>query len=307
MKDTRIYIIGAGAIGKTLAVFLQNAGRDITLLRGRTVNAPDRVAEIQVAMEGKTIIEKIKISSLHQHPVLEGIIVLTNKSYGNQGLAHVLKNRTRNSPIVILQNGLNIEKPFIEQGFREIYRAVLFATSQHLTDDTLTFKPVTASPIGIISGDAGKLSAIVHMLNNSFFEFKASEDLQPILWTKVIVNAIFNSVCPLLDADNGIFHRNELSLGIAKRIIAECIPVAALQKVVLQPADILDTLLRISAASSGQFISTHQDIVHKRPTEIYALNAAIVKIADDNQLGGQVNQTRLLGELVEIKSNLALK
>jgi len=54
--------------------------------------------------------------------------------------------------------------------------------------------------------------------------------------------------------------------------------------------------------SDGQKISTYQDILNKRETEIETLNFAVAKAA-----GGKINihVTALLGELTKIKSELS--
>ncbi len=304
MSNQTIFIIGAGAIGKALAVFLQHAGKDVVLLRGRDEYGTGYVEDIKVEINDEVITESIKVSTINNFEVIEGIIVLTNKSYGNDQLAIKLKDKINTSPVVILQNGLHIEDIFIDHGYNFIYRAVLFATSQPLSNHSLRFKPVNSSPIGIIKGDEIQLTAITEQINNPYFEFNAELNIEPLIWTKVIVNIVFNSVCPLLETDNGIFQRDALSLRIAKRIIAECVKVARLSGVALDPVKVLNKLLQISQSSDGQFISTYLDIQHKRKTEIDTLNFAVVKIADELKLSGSVIETKLLGELVKIKSNL---
>jgi 2-dehydropantoate 2-reductase len=108
----------------------------------------------------------------------------------------------------------------------------------------------------------------------------------------------------LLNADNGIFQRNAQALTIAKNVIAECLTVAHASGIMLDGAEVLDGLLLISKASDGQLISTLQDINNKRPTEIDTLNFEIVRIAERLNRGGLVPETRLLGELTAIKSQL---
>jgi len=125
-----------------------------------------------------------------------------------------------------------------------------------------------------------------------------------VIWEKAIANSVFNSVCPLLEADNGIFHRNEAALAIARNIIAECVAIAALKGVALQAQNVENTLLRISRLSDGQLISTLQDIRNGRPTEIDTLNGAIAGMADQLGRSDMVSGTRLLGELTKIKADI---
>jgi len=65
---------------------------------------------------------------------------------------------------------------------------------------------------------------------------------------------------------------------------------------------VMDNLLLISRASDGQLISTLQDIRNHRPTEIATLNLAIAGMASTEQA---VIQTRLLGQLILLKSQIA--
>ena len=112
---------------------------------------------------------------------------------------------------------------------------------------------------------------------------------------------MFNSVCPLLETDNGIFHRNPQALQIAEGLVAECLRVAEQQSVNLNLAEVMDSLLLISRSSDGQFISTLQDIRNHRPTEIATLNLAIAGMAETGQA---ISQTLLLGRLTLLKSHL---
>jgi 2-dehydropantoate 2-reductase len=302
-----IFIIGAGAIGKVLSVFLQQAGKDVILLRGRAVEGAAHAETINVKVQDDTIIsEHIRVSKMDNFSKLEGIVVLTNKSFGNEAIALNIKNKVHKSPVILLQNGLNIEKPFNDPAFASVYRGVLFTTSQTLSADLLRFKPVSPSPIGIIRGDTSQLQTIVEQLSNPYFDFKVEEDIIPVIWTKVIVNIVFNSICPLLETDNGIFHRDPAALKIAKRVIAECINIAKRNKVILDEEQVVNTLLKISRSSEGQLISTYQDINAKRPTEIQTLNFAVTELAAELQLSDTVTETKLLGELIKIKSDLSM-
>ena len=305
MNNQTIYIIGTGAIGKALAVFLKLANKNVILLRGSVDNQSSSIEKFQVELSDKTIQEaSIEVSTLSHFPKLEGILVLTIKSFGNENLSQALKGKTGKSPLVVLQNGLGVEQSFIDNGFPEIYRCVLFATSQTTSQNTLRFKPVSISQIGLIQGSGADLINIIEQLNNPNFPFKAVADIQTTIWKKAIANSVFNSVCPLLDIDNGVFHRNEMALVIAKRVITECIAIANASGISLSVEEVLESLLMISKASDGQLISTLQDIKNKRETEIETLNFSIVNMARKLNKEAMVTETKLLGELTKLKSQL---
>lgn len=300
-----IYIIGTGAIGKALAVFLKLANKNVVLIRGSVDDQPSENQNLKIVLRDEMFLEaSLEVCTLSNFEELKGIIVLANKSFGNSQLAKSLKEKTGESPIVILQNGLDIEQPFIENSFPHIYRCVLFATSQNFSRDTLSFKPVATSPVGVIKGTKEKLKSIIAELDSPNFPFKSEADIQPIIWKKAIANSVFNSVCPLLNIDNGIFDRNETALNIAKRIVTECVAIAREMKVSLKVEEVMESLAMISKASDGQLISTLQDINNRRKTEIETLNFSIVEIARKLEMEKEVAETKLLGELTLLKSDL---
>jgi 2-dehydropantoate 2-reductase len=301
----QVYIIGAGAVGKVLAVCLALNNQQVILLRGSVDGQESYQETIQVETENGLLEATVEVSSLSHFPTLNGLIVLTNKSFGNAGLAKALQGKTGNSPIVLLQNGLGVEQVFVDHGFPQVYRCVLFMTSQVKDASRISFKPVTASPIGLIQGDAQQVDPIAAQLNSVHFGFRAEHAIQPIIWKKAIANSVFNSICPLLNVDNGIFHRDPAVMAIAQRVVTECVGIANAKGVGLTVAEVIETVLMISRLSDGQLISTLQDINHKRPTEIDTLNLAIVQISTALGLENTVTETRLLGELTKLRSELS--
>ncbi|MVM38050.1 2-dehydropantoate 2-reductase [Spirosoma sp. HMF3257] len=299
-----IYIVGVGAIGMTLAVLLKQSGKDVTLLRGRQGCEPEtEETSITVDYGGDSALtESISIRTLEQVERLNGIILLTSKSFGNQELARRLSGKTNESPLVLLQNGLGIEEPFLEAGFPEVYRCVLLATSQVQAPYTVTYKPVAASPIGVIRGHESRMAELVEQLSTSLFPFRTETAIQQTIWEKVIANCVFNAICPLLGADNGIFHRNSSALVLGREIIDECMAVAEVSGVVLNREEVEGRLLQISQRSDGQLISTLVDINHGRETEIETLNLAVARLADRLGRPELATRTRLLGELIRLKS-----
>ncbi|GGA98478.1 ketopantoate reductase family protein [Mucilaginibacter rubeus] len=302
-----IYIAGAGVIGRTLAVILKHAGKNVLLIRGTVDGLPGTSERIRINLpDGSEVSENIDVKTFSQIKTIDGIVVITAKSFANSTLAAKLALKGVHYPVVLLQNGLNVEQPFIMLGFTQLYRCVLFVTGQFTSENVVRFKPVATCPVGAINSNEESLAAVVSEINSPAFSFKPELNIQAVIWKKVIVNCVFNSVCPLLSIDNGIFHRNNEALAIGKRIIKECIQVANTYGVSLPEEEVTETLLAISRSSDGQLISTLQDINEHRPTEIATLNLEIARIAKELGLEDMVKETRLLGELTAIKSSLSL-
>lgn len=298
MKD--IYIIGNGVIAKALAVALSLNGKKVTIIRGSVDQQPVSTENIEVETEDGVLQAELKISTFNHHDSLDGIILLATKSFGNEAMAEKLRLKTNESPIVFLQNGLDVEKPFLDYGFENLYRCVLFTTSQSLTGNRVRFKPVAASPVGTISGSSSVLEYIVEEINTSIFGFRAEEDIRTVIWKKVISNCVFNSICPLLEIDNGVFYRDSSAMALATEVVKECLVVAKGIGVNLGLDEMLENILLLSEMSDGQLISTYQDILNHRETEIETLNFAVAAASKNASLPS----TLLLGKLVKMKADL---
>ncbi|MBP7555394.1 MAG: 2-dehydropantoate 2-reductase [Chitinophagaceae bacterium] len=301
----RIYIIGAGAIGRSLAAVLQNQRKEVTLVKVRPhPHGPHKEVISLTLPDASEMTADVTVAGIDDIADYTGIILLTTKSYVNSAIAGLLKNKTGNSPLVILQNGLGVENVFLENSFPAVYRCVLFATAQEAGNNTVRFRPVTSSPIGICKGQPQELEQIITQLNNPVFPFREEQDLEKVIWKKTITNCVFNSICPLLETDNGIFHRNPDALTLATELIEECLSIARQKNISLTLPEIIDGLLLISRQADGQLISTYQDIQNGRPTEIETLNLEIARQAAALGQETVVSRTRLLGEMIRLKSSI---
>jgi 2-dehydropantoate 2-reductase len=302
METRTIYILGSGAVGFPLAASLAAAGRRVVAVRTsradvayRTVtvtlrNGPDRL---------ETVVETVSLAGLRE---LDGPIVVAAKAYANDAIARELAGRGAAGPIILLQNGIGVEQPYLDAGFPSIYRCVLYVTGQTTGEYEFQFRPVTASPIGVIAGTEEELRRCVAALTTETFPFRAEADIRREIWRKAIINAVFNSICPLLEVDNGVFARDEDAAGLAREVIRECVMLTDRLGLELSAPELLEQLLLISRRSDGQLISTLQDLRGGRSTEMPFLNTAIAGVAASLEPGIELPRVALLGRLVAAKA-----
>jgi 2-dehydropantoate 2-reductase len=301
-KET-IYILGSGAVGFPLAAYLTNAGRKVVAVRTSRNDVPASTINVTVqdaANQLKVPIETVSLSNLTQ---LDGTLVITTKSYTNRDIALKLKERKAAGPLIIMQNGVGVEKPFLDAGFAAVFRCVLYVTSQPTSEYDFSFHPIAASPIGMIQGTESELQQCVEQLNTDGFPFRTEINIQKEIWKKAIINSVFNSICPLLDVDNGVFVRDEESANLARQLVKECIRLTDRLTVGLSENEVMEQIMRISTRSK-QLISTLQDIKNGRQTEIESLNLEIARLAASLEPPLYLPQTELLGRMILAKSVL---
>lgn len=298
----KIHVLGCGAIGFPLAACLAHAGREVVAVRTSVDGVPAGVIRVRVEHAGGAIDATLATVSLARLRRLDGLIVIAAKSHANRALAQALRERHAAGPILVMQNGLGVEDPFIEALPAEVYRGVVYATSEPGADGAFRFRAVTASPIGRVRGTAAGLADCVRQLSTDVFPLRREDDIRREAWKKTIINTAFNSICPLLEVDNGVFVRDAKVAALARQLVEECLGVSARLGMALDAGALMDQIAAISRRSSGQLISTLQDLRHGRPTEMSSLNLAIVRRASALQPALRLPRVELLGELVMAKA-----
>jgi 2-dehydropantoate 2-reductase len=304
-KET-IYILGSGAVGFPLAAYLTNAGRKVVAVRTSRNDVQKNMLDVTVQDASSRVTAPIETISLSNLARLDGMVVITTKSYTNQAIANLLKEKKASGPLVIMQNGVGVERSFLDAGFGTVCRCVLYVTSQPTSDFQFSFRPITASPIGIIAGPEAELAKCVAQLNTAGFPFRAEINIQKEIWKKAIINSVFNSICPLLDVDNNVFARDEATTELARQLVKECITLTDRLNIGLSESEVMEQIMRISTRSK-QLISTLQDIRNGRQTEIESLNLEIARQAASLQPPLYLQQTELLGRIILAKSILHRK
>jgi 2-dehydropantoate 2-reductase len=296
-------ILGAGVVGSALAVHLLRAGRQVVLVHTRPDAIPEPLHLVRLQTNGVLLEVPVPCLPLASLGAWDGILVVTAKAFANASLATALQPARNRAQVVLLQNGLGVEAPLLQAGFAEVHRATLYVTGQRDASGAIAFQSVQSSPVGTVRGSRPVLEQIVQQLATPALPFHPVDDIQACIWKKTIVNCVFNSICPLLEADNGIFARDPACLELAHQVVDECLQVAAGDSILLDPVDLIGQILRISTGSNHR-ISTLQDLHEGRPTEIAFLNPAVVQRAESLNLPPP-RLTRQLGELVAAKARLA--
>lgn len=302
-----VYILGSGAIGFPLAVFLTNAGKKVVAVRTGRNDIPKSTVTVTVGNGPDRESAAVETVSLSRLSRIRGTIVVCAKSYANSAIAHALQEKAATGSIVVMQNGVGVERPFLELQFPIILRSVLYMTSQANSQFDFTFRPIRSSPTGIISGDESNLKKCVTSLTTPGFPLHAETNIQREVWKKAIINSVFNSICPLLDVDNGIFVRDEDAVDMAREVVNECVTLTDRLNLDLGEGELMEQIMAISQGSQGQLISTLQDIRRGRPTEIDSLNLEIARVAASVEPGLNLPRTELLGRMTLIKSMQAIQ
>lgn len=301
---TPVTIIGCGAVGYPLAAFLAAQGREVTAVRAGNAEAAVGMREITVRLGGEVLRAEVRSVRLSEVKRLEGIIVIAAKAFANPDLARRLEELPTNGPIVVFQNGLGVERAFLNRSWSGVLRGVLYMTSQPVSECEFSFHAVAPSPLGVMEGDPALLPSCVEAINTSQFPLRAEAEIQREVWKKAIINGVFNSICPLIESDNGIFARSGEAASLARELVRETMALTNALAISLNEDELMARILQISDGSP-QWISTLQDIRQGRRTEMEFLNLEMARIASGLNPPVAVPLLAALGRLIELKAGLA--
>jgi len=303
MSDAKVvYVVGSGSVGMALAACLVNEGRNAVAVHTRDTEALPKTVMVTLHHGADRMEAPIETVGLSRLTRLDGIVAVTAKSYANSSIALALKSKDIMGPLVVMQNGVGVEKPFLEAHLAEVYRCVLYLTSQGTAGNEFGFHSIKSSPIGIVKGGEAGLATTVAALSTNRLPLHPQDNIQREIWKKAIINAVFNSICPLLDVDNGVFAREQAVAELAKDVVTECLALTDRLGLGLVLNELMEQIQQISKGSDGQLISTLQDIRNGRETEIEFLNLEMARTAAAQQPRIGLPRTELLGKMTLAKS-----
>jgi 2-dehydropantoate 2-reductase len=118
-----------------------------------------------------------------------------------------------------------------------------------------------------------------------------SDDLDALVWGKLLVNVGINAISALLRVPNGALAEVPAVRDLVAQAVAEGVAVAEARGVQLPYADALQHTLDVVTATAANRSSMLQDVLRGSPSEIVTINGAIVREGERLGITTPVNAT----------------
>lgn len=296
-----ICVVGAGSIGSLYAGFLASVA-EVKILTCREEHA-HALTRQGLRVTGKTK-RHVKVDASTKPTDLGAVdlVIIATKTFDVEAAAGRLSEQFPNALLMLAQNGLGCEKSVAKFGDWPIISAVTFMAGTRHSDTHVEYELDTATWLGPWNESTASFQdaqAVAHLLLESGLQARAFHDLLPAQWSKLIFNAVVNSVAALTDLPfSELFvQRNSPSdLGhLVYEAISEGKRVAAAYGVTLHE-DPWEMCLQAAGrttkeAGDGRVPSMLVDIRAGRRTEIDWITGAIVNRATDAGIDVPVNST----------------
>jgi 2-dehydropantoate 2-reductase len=298
----KVLIFGLGALGTVFAVALKSAGHQVnafvkekhlSLLKGKPLKMTGLFGNKKAEIDGYfTNPEELKSFDLD-------LIILTVKAFDTEKAISQIKEFIQPKTfLLIAQNGYgNYEKVtqvlpknqvilsriifgarIIEPGLTEV---TVFG------DDVVIGQPENAIPKKTLENIAG-------ILNQAGIPTKVSDEVYAILWEKIIYNSALNPLGALLEKTYGELAENYETRFLMDRIIDEIFETLKAYEFKLRwensEAYKKHFYQNLIPPTAEHYPSMYYDLKNGKPTEIDALNGAIVNLAEQKGLKTPVNK-----------------
>jgi 2-dehydropantoate 2-reductase len=141
------------------------------------------------------------------------------------------------------------------------------------------------------------LGPIQQLFEKAGFETNVTDDLDAIVWGKLIVNVGINALSAILGVSNGRVAEIEPAAQVMEQAVAEAVAVAEAAGINLPYADPIAHVRQVAAATYPNRSSMLTDVLRGVPTEIGAINGAVVREGERYGIAAPVNG--LLVQLIE--------
>ena len=298
----KIAVIGAGAMGSLFGALLAEGGHKVWLcdIWQDHINALKQNG-LKIEREGETRTVRLNAASDPRQIGESELVLIFVKSTQTQSAAQsAALLADRNGWVMTLQNGMGNAEIIAEH---TPSNRVLAGTTSHgatmLKAGSIRHAGAGPTTVGMWAGGAKEFQIarqIADQFTQAGIETAAVEAVRPVIWDKLLVNVGINAITALTGIKNGQILDLESTREISRVAVEEAAAVAQAQGIVIRK-DPVAHVFQVAAATAANRSSMGQDVDHRRPSEIKAINGFVVREAGRMGLTAPVNQT--LSALVE--------
>jgi 2-dehydropantoate 2-reductase len=298
----KIAVLGAGALGSLLGGLMAEGGHEVVLIStwAEHVELVNRDGlRLEGPGNGRRIRVRACLSAAEAGPA-ELVIVSVKAPRTREAMAGALALVGPGTTVLTLQNGLGNAESLAEVVGPGPVVAGAVSLGAHLEGPGRVRR---AGGGGLALGElSGRITGRLRDLGRVFEEsglgpVSLSDNVQSLIWGKLIVNVAINAVTALARIKNGQILDFPEAGEISRLAVLEAVEVAGRKGITL-PDDPVGFTREVARATGPNLSSMLQDILRRRPTEIEFINGAVVR--EGEALGVPVPVNKVLTGLVSV-------
>ena len=286
-----VVVIGPGAIGLCLAVHLARQGRRVTLIDHR----PDRAARLSarpIRLRGPAGDVEATIPVRLAPDAPPDLVILATKAHAARAAAGAAATWIGAAPVLLVQNGLGVAADVARALPQATVITAVLYQGANLTGEGEVHH---VANLRVHVGYEGRppdaaAEAVAAMLEAAGLPAHVAQDMTPVVWGKLLVNAAINPVAALAGVTNGAVAERPSLRAMAQAIAEEGEAAARTAGVALPYPSAAEAARDTARRTADNRCSMLQDLEAGRPTEIEYLNGAIVRVAEARAVAAPANR-----------------
>lgn len=288
-----ILIVGPGAMGCLFAARFNQAGHDVTIL-DYIVERAEKISEQGIVVDGVTGKYTASVPTVTDR--ISGppdVVFICVKANQTEEAAQKVKGLTEaDTTIVTLQNGIgNIEILRNLFGEKSVLGGVTAEGATLIEWGKIIHAGQGDTIIGSSVSSDIRLEKLISAFNDAGFNTKKSDNVDNLLWGKLIINVGINALTAITRLKNGRLPDLDGTRLIMEEAVKEAVSVAKAKGISLPYPDPIGRVIEVCRATSGNIASMLQDVLKKKITEVDFINGAIVQEGKASGIPTPINLT----------------
>jgi 2-dehydropantoate 2-reductase len=272
-------VVGPGAMGCLFANRLKKVGHHVTIADYKTERA-DFINRHGICLEEATGEERIHVQAvtggIAEEPDVALFCVKANQT--REAAEEIAPWIHLQTSVLTLQNGLgNLE--LLEEVFGKgrVLGGVTAEGATLLGPGHARHAGRGQTVIGPAGSADGPVAEIVRAFEGAGFDTRTADNVENLIWGKLIVNVGINALTAITRVKNGQLPAIKGAKTVMKMAVREAVSVADARGIRLPYPDPFERVLEVCRATAENVASMLQDVLGRRITEIQAINGAIVR------------------------------
>jgi len=286
-------IVGPGAMGCLFAGHLKKAGHQVVILDYKEERA-NHINGNGISLEGVGGNFNVQVTAVTEKPSRKiHVALVCVKAYQTDEVARTLSSWLDPDVMVLtLQNGLgNLETLKKVLGDKRVLGGVTAEGATLLGPGHVRHAGRGPTIIGPAGSDDGPAANIVFAFADAGFDIRAVDEVEDLIWGKLIVNVGINALAAITKLKNGRLPDIDGTRQVMKEAVLEAVRVADGKGIKLPFSDPIERVLEVCRGTADNIASMLQDVLAQRATEIRFINGAIVSEGRSLSIPTPVNLT----------------
>ncbi len=292
----RIVVLGPGALGCLLAAFLAEAGEEVLLMDHRPERA--KIIASQGLMvedrSGQRVVRPL-VSRFPKEAAGADLVLVCVKAYHTaEAITPYLPHLGPRTRIMTFQNGVgNVEILSELCGAERVWGGITAQGATVLGPGHIRHGGRGDTLFGAVlpEGQEERLAAVAELFTKAGLPATVKDEVQSIIWSKLIINVGINPLTALTRLRNGQLLDLPDTGEIMDRAVAEAVSVAEAQGIRLVYPDPIARTREVARATAENIASMLQDVRAQRQTEIDQINGAVSFLGRKLGIPTPVNDT----------------